>query len=242
MHEGQQNSRGWGRILICFAYFGILFSLFGIATTWYYRIGIEKAVNGVIDSLDQILINTNDGLLFIDSTLDVASGNLEIISSTLDNLIITLDNISDSLDASADLIGGDLRETILDTQVAVNSASQSAGLVDNTLRFIAAIPLLGADYRPDVPLSTSLAQVSESLTDVPEAFLEIEQFIRETEGGMDNFQSYINALSKDTQNFDDTLIKSQALLTEYERIFSDLRSNFQKFENTRPHSCWLQAL
>ena len=223
-----KNSRGWGGILIYFAYLGILFSLFGIATTWYYRIGIEKAVNGVIDSLDQILINTNDGLLFIDSTLDVASGNLEIISSTLDNLIITLDNISDSLDASADLIGGDLRETILDTQVAVNSASQSAGLVDNTLRFIAAIPLLGADYRPDVPLSTSLAQVSESLTDVPEAFLEIEQFIRETEGGMDNFQSYINALSKDIQNFDDTLIKSQALLTEYERIFSDLREQFSE--------------
>ena len=155
--------------------------------------------------------------------------NLEIISSTLDNLIITLDNISDSLDASADLIGGDLkRNNPRYPGVAVNSASQSAGLVDNTLRFIAAIPLLGADYRPDVPLSTSLAQVSESLTDVPEAFLEIEQFIRETEGGMDNFQSYINALSKDIQNFDDTLIKSQALLTEYERIFSDLREQFSE--------------
>ena len=25
-----------------FCLFGILFSLFGIATTWYYRIGIEK--------------------------------------------------------------------------------------------------------------------------------------------------------------------------------------------------------
>lgn len=220
------NSRRWGRILIYFAYFGILFSLFGIATTWYFRVGIEKAVNRVMDSLDQILINTNDGLIFIDSTLDVASGNLEIISETLDTLIITFDKISGSLDASADLIGGDLRETILDTQVAVTSASQSAGLVDNTLRFISAIPLLGADYRPDVPLGISLAQISESLTDVPESFLGIEHFIRETEGSMGNLQSDITALSKDIQNFDGTLKKSQALLAEYELIFSDLQEQF----------------
>jgi methyl-accepting chemotaxis protein len=212
------------------AFIGILFSIFGIATTWYYRPRIQDTVFGILDSFDLILTNTNDGLLIIDGTLDVAADNLEIISGTLDNLTTTIDNISVSLESSANLIGGDLRETIIDTQTALYSAAQSAGLVDNTLRFIAAIPLLGADYRPEVPLSTSLEQVSESLNDVPEAFLEIEKYILETDDGMANLQSDISDLSKEIQNFEDALIDTQTLLTDYGIIFEDMRAQFSEIK------------
>lgn len=222
--KNKSEKRGLGNFLMLIAGLGIIFSMLGIAITWYYRPKIQQTVFGVFDSIDQILINTNDGLVIIDNTLVVAADNLQIIMGTFDNLNTTLDTISISLESSAELIGGDLRETLLDTQTALSSAAESAGLIDNTLRFIASIPLLGADYRPEVPLSTSLQNVSESLNDVPESFLEIEGYIRETEGGIDNLQADITELSGDILNLEVALLESQIVLTEYQSIFEDLRT------------------
>lgn len=240
--KNKSNKRGLGNLLILIALIGILFSIFGIATTWYYRPRVLGTVFGIIDSIDQILVNTNDGLVIIESTLEASATNLEIIISTLDNLKETLDNISVSLGSSADLIGGDLHETIIDTQTALNSAAQSAGLVDNTLRFIAAIPLLGADYRPEVPLSTSLGQVSESLNDIPEAFLEIEQNIRDTEGSMDDLQTDVSDLSNDIQDFEVSLLGAQVVFSEYGLIFEDLREQLSTIKEQTATFLWVTSI
>lgn len=227
------SGRGLGTLLILIAFLGVIFSIFGMAVTWYYRPRIQEAVFTVIDSMDQIIENTNDGLLILDSTLEGAADNLHVISSTLENLNTTIDNISISLESSADLIGGDLRLTIIDTQTALSSAAMSAGLVDNTLRFIAAIPLLGADYRPEVPLSTSLEQVSESLNDVPGSFLEIEQYIRETQDGMVTLQTDVTELAEDIQDYEHDLFVAREILTDYELIFIDIR---EQLSDLREHT------
>jgi methyl-accepting chemotaxis protein len=240
--KNKPNNRGLGKLLIFIATIGIIFSIFGITTTWYYRPRIRDTVFGIIDSFDQILANTSDGLTIIDSTLDASTGNLQIIISTLDNLKGTFDNISVSLGSSADLIGGDLRETIIDTQIALNSAAQSAGLIDNTLRFIASIPLLGADYRPEVPLSTSLEQVSESMNDIPEAFLEIEQYIRETEGSMDDLQTDVSELSGDIQEFEKALIDAQIVFSEYGLIFEDMREQLLIIKAQTATFLWVTSI
>jgi hypothetical protein len=218
------EKRGLGALLIFIAWFGIIFSIFGMAVTWYYRPRIQATVFGLIDSLDDIFTNTNDGLIIIDGTLESASDNLSTISGTLENLNTTMDNISVSLESSADLIGGDLRTTIIDTQIALSSAADSAQLIDNTLRFIASIPLLGADYQPEVPLSISLAQVSESLDGVPTSFLEIEQFIRDTEGSITVLSTDVTNLANEIGSYESDLSGAQNILTEYTLIFDDLRN------------------
>ncbi len=227
------QKRGLGTFLIFIAILGVLFSVFGIAATWYYRPRIQSAIFGIIDSLDETLLNTNDGLVILDRSLENAEFNLEMISDTLDNLNATIDNIAVSLDSSADLIGGDLRDTIVDTQTALRSAASSAGLVDNTLRFIAAIPLLGADYRPEVPLSLSLEQVAESLDDVPEAFLEIESLIRDTESSMAILNDDVAQLAEDINTYESDLLAAQEILAEYGQIIDDLRT---QLADLRQHS------
>lgn len=221
--KSKPNHRGLGNLLIWIALIGVIFSIFGMGTTWYFRPRIQAAIFTIIDSLDQILVNTKSGLDVLEVTLEGAAQNLDVISATLDNLTNTIDNITLSLDSSADLIGGDLRDTIIDTQVALSSAATSAGLVDNTLRFIASIPLLGADYRPEVPLSTSLENVAESMSEVPQSFLEIESVIRETQTGMEELQADINVLSADIRDYEDALFEAQVILIEYDLIFTDIR-------------------
>lgn len=219
-----------GTLLVLVSIVGIIFSLFGIVTTWYFKPKIQKSIFAMINSIDQVLTNTDDALIVLDSTFESAVGNLDILWMTIANLDTTIENISDSLVSSADLIGGDLRLTIIDTQTALSSAATSAGLIDNTLRFLAAIPLLGADYRPDVPLSISLEQVSESLDDIPDAFLDIETNIRETEDGMTVLQSDILELAEDLQNYENDLNDARTIISEYGLIIDDFRDQLINIE------------
>ena len=228
------GKNGLGSLLTLIAIIGIFFSLFGIATTWYMKPRIQNLVYMLIDSIDEIMINTDTGLLVLDSALKGAADNLDIISATLENLTSTVDSISVSLGASADLIGGDLRLTIIDTQTALSSAASSAVLIDNTLRIIAALPLM-PDYQPDVPLSISLEQVSESMDSVPESFLNIEQYIRETEEGMQLLKTDATQLATDIRTYENDLFDARSILTEYDLIIDDLReqlSNFRSYTAT----------
>lgn len=229
------GKQGLGTIFIIIAIVGIIFSILGIALTWYYKPRVEATIFVVVDSFDQILDNTEAGLIVLDSTLESAIDNLDTMSVTLLNLNTTIDSISDSLVSSADLIGGDLRVTMIDTQIALSSAATSAEIVDNTLRFIAAIPLLGADYRPDVPLSISLESVSESLNDIPEAFLDIEQYIRETDDGMIGLKADVSELAIEIGNYEEDLHEAQSVISEYDLIIADLReqlSNIRQYTSS----------
>ena len=227
--KGNQGKKGFGNLLILISIGGIIFSILGIGVTWYFMPRVQDSVFVIVDLIDQIFINTEAGLDVLDNALESAIDNLDTISLTLLNLNIAIDSISDSLNSSADLIGGDLRITIIDTQTALSSAASSAGLVDNTLRFIAAIPLLGADYRPEVPLSESLLQVSESLEEVPEAFTEIEQYIRETEEGMVNLKEDITELAIEIEEYEQDLIAAKEIISEYDLVIDDLREQLSDF-------------
>jgi methyl-accepting chemotaxis protein len=232
--KNKSSRKGLGSILALIAIIGVIFSILGIATIWYIKPRIQNSILMLVDSIDQILINTDDGLLVLDNALQVAVDNLDLISATLDNLNTTIDSISVSLGSSADLIGGDLRLTIIDTQTALSSAASSAVLIDNTLRIIAALPLM-PDYRPDVPLSISLEQVSESMDDVPQSFLDIAQYIRETDEGMLLLKSDVTLLANDIRAYENDLLDARSILNEYNLIIADLReqlSNFRSFTAT----------
>ncbi len=102
------------------------------------------------------------------NVIDLTKTNILTIETTIDNLDETLISVSDSLDTSAVLLGDDLRQTIMETQTALSSASTSAKIIDNTLVFLASVPFIGVEYQPDVPLHTSLEQVAANLDDIPE--------------------------------------------------------------------------
>lgn len=218
-------------ILSIIAIIGILFSITGIGLTWYITPKIQKSLFLFIDILDQTLINTNQGLIVVKSALDSSKDNLNIITNTLDTLPDTVENISDSLTSAADLIGGDLKNTIGDTQTALSSAATSAELIDNTLKFIAAIPLLRADYRPEVPLSVSLENVSESLDGIPESFVEIQTYINDSGAGLMQLKSDATELSRSVGEFDAVIIDAQNIVVEYNQIVEDLRDQLAQLRS-----------
>ncbi len=229
-HETRKTSA----LLSLIAIIGILFSIIGIGLTWYITPKVQGSVTLLIDILDQTLTNTNDALIVVKNALESTNENLNVIGNTLETLPDTIENISNSLQSSADLIGGELKDTIIDTQTALSSAASSAGLIDNTLKFIAAIPLLGADYRPEVPLSVSLKSVAESLDGIPESFVEIQTFINDSGESLVQLKSDATDLSNSVREFDSVIKDAQKVVMEYNQIVENLQeqlTNLRSFSS-----------
>ena len=217
--------RKLGKILIIFSSLGLLFSLAGIAVSWMIKPDLQSGFVTVIDTLEDTLENTDEGLLVLDSALENTKSNLGIISSTFDSLDGTIDGILQSLDSSAVLVGDDLRQTILETQIALSSAATSAELIDKTLSIIAAIPFLGAKYQPEVPLHTSLETVAGSMDDIPKSLESMEESLSATSEGLGLLNENLTTLSEDLNKFEEDLGDAQDVLIEYRRIIVDIEGN-----------------
>ncbi len=222
--------RLFGKLLIIISAAGILFSITGISITWIIGPNLKRNLSGLLESFTETLVTTNNGLSILDGAVLDSLANLELIESSLDALGGTIEDLSSSLESSGDLIGDDLRLTILDTQTALSSAAASAVLIDKTLKIIDGIPFIGADYQPDVPLHTSLEQVAGSLEDVPESLETIEQNLNNTAAGLDTLQVDLLALGENIAGMDQDLQNAQKVIGDYQAIVSDIE---QKTEGLR---------
>jgi len=223
--------RIFGIALIIFSALGILFSIAGIASIWIIRPRINHALLVLLDSFDETLVTTGNGLDVLDNAVLDSITNLGIIENSLNDLGETLDVVSSSLESSATLIGDDLRLTIIETQTALNSASTSAILIDNTLKAVASIPLIGKDYQPDVPLHTSLQQVAGNLEDVPESLESIEQSLDDTVSGLDSLKQDLSTLSENIGSIEKDLEDAQLVIDDYYDIIEKVSLKSDNLRN-----------
>ena len=126
-----------------------------------------------------------------------------------------MEGVSDSLETSSDLIGDDLKQTVLGTQASLDSAAVTAELIDKALSFLARIPLLGVDYDPEVPLHISLEQVANDLEHFPATLEQIESGLNTTTDGLELLQSDLLELSDQIQDIEDDLESAQEILKKF---------------------------
>lgn len=197
---------------------GLLFSALGIGFLWVVRPRLQTAIIEFIDTIDLTLNNTNQSLTLLDDVIELTKGNIGTLQTTIDNLDGTIVSLSDSLDTTSVLIGDDLRQTVIESQTALSSAATSAELIDNTLFFLASVPFIGADYQPEVPLHTSLANVAGNLEDIPGSLESVEQTLGEAADGLDTLNTDLNTLVEDIQGFEQDLDDAQTVIEEYNDI------------------------
>jgi methyl-accepting chemotaxis protein len=228
------SRRTAGVILSILAALGIIFSLAGIASIWILRPRVTKALGGTLETLQAALGITGSGIGTLRGTLQGTKEDFVLLQSSLDNIQMTAESTSDSLEASANLVGDDLTLTITDTQTALDSAAASAELIDDTLDFLAAIPLLGLDYQPDTPLHLSLTQISSGLEEVPEQLQEIETNLNTTATGLDTFAADLGSLSESLAHFTGDLDDAEGLLDDYDLILTDATGRLTSLQNRLP--------
>lgn len=225
-----------GIAFIIISSLGILFSLIGITAMWVVRPRIYEASITLIGSMDESLDTTDEVLSILNSILENSKTTLATIEETFTGLEDTIESTSSSLDSSASLVGDDLRLTLLETQTALSSAASSAELIDNTLSILASIPLIGADYQPDVPLHISLSQVASSLEDIPESLEDFEQNLTDTAQGLDTLNENLSEITENIDEFSGDLEDAQQVLIDYRQIIemtkqrnANLRNNLSLY-------------
>lgn len=229
-----QTRQRLGLILIIIALIGLLFSLVGITTPWIVKPRIMQNLLESLELFDQTLHTTGEGLAVMDSAIENAKTDLTTIVVTFENVDGTFDSVSASLSSSATLIGDDLRTTVNDAQIALNSSSSSAELIDKTLSFLAAIPLIGINYQPEVPLHISLAQVADSFETIPDSLEEIEQGLSDTSMGIEALKSNLSTISADIMLLDNDLEDAQSVLLDYQSTLDQILAKTTLIKDNLP--------
>lgn len=223
--------RRFGRVLIVLASLGLLFSLVGAISIWIIRPRLQLGLGQTLDLFQATLTTTEDGILVLNSALENSHSNLDLIEGSLDELGTTMLNVSTSLDTSATLVGDDLRQTIIETQVALSSAADSAKFIDDTLAFIAALPFVGADYQPEAPLHIGLEQVASSLDEIPDSLETLEGNLSDTAAGLEAFSTDLATLSENMTAFSADLDDAQTTLQDYDSIVQQALEKLERLED-----------
>ncbi len=220
-----------GKILIVLAAAGMIFSLAGIAAIWFLRPGATQHISNTLDIFHATLITSGDAVDVLSGVVDKAENDLGLIQASLDSLGTSIDGISTSLATSSALIGDDLSLTVNQTQIALSSAATSAKIIDDTLSFLASVPLLGADYEPDVPLHISLTQVADSLEDVPGSLDSLESNLNTTSEDLTAFSEDLAILADNLGTFSEDLIETKGVLAEYDAIIASATTKLETFQS-----------
>ena len=205
-------------LILILSALGLLFSIAGIILIWALRPSVVNSAYSVTEILLNVLSTTDDGLIVLDSTLENATDDLAIIETSFSSLDSTFENVATSLENSSDLIGDDLRLTVIDSQTALSSAASSAEIIDTTLSIISRIPLVGADYQPDIPLHTSLTQVAGTLGTIPDSLDEIETSLDDTAESLLVTKSTLSDLANNINALEEHLENAQVVLSNYRQI------------------------
>lgn len=232
--EKSRFSRLTGVIYVVGALFGLLISVGGLAVLWSTKGTVTRAVNDSVDLASRTLDATRITIGVVSESLEQASTNLELINEIIVDVASSIEDSNGLLTTTAGLVGNDMVGFVEETQESLATVQTSARLVDDTLRFISGIPIIGGRYRPEVPLQDSVAEVSRSLEPLPESFGKIKRELDVSAANLDVVQREVERLGEQVEEIDTSLNDAIDVVDRYRLLMVDLRDRFDVFERYLP--------
>ena len=227
-----------GVLLLFAATLGWVVSISGLVLFYRAKPKIAESLDSSIDLLARTLDATDNMLAVAGSTLLQAEDDITRIEVTTGDVSVTIGSTSAISEDFADLAGEDIPRLVEDIQTALESMQTSAKLIDDTLGFIAGIPLIGARYKPTVPLEDSVAQVSESLDDIPRVLSRMESNLELTAGSLEAVEADIESLSESIGEIKTSLATAQEVMVEYQSIVDEAQAGLENVKTGLP--VWLR--
>jgi methyl-accepting chemotaxis protein len=229
------SKRFWGFAFVIAGSVGALFVIYGIVQVWRARSAGEKIVaETMVVAIDTIQA-TEEGLDVIQGLVERTSGDVMLLESSIQTLTLTIDNSNLVLGSLSALTGTDLPATIIATQASLTSAQTSAALIDDVLGAMAGIPLLGLGaYQPEVPLSTALGEISESLDPINPSLESISDNLAGTSLNLEALGSELGRVTETTREISATLAGAREVIADYQTIAQDLSVRAERIQEQAP--------
>lgn len=238
--KNSDNSKLFGSILMLTGILGIILSLSIITATWLSRGPIQNFLSNLYESIDSTILTTKNGLTLIDGALSETEESLTTVSSSLTTLTDSLSNLSQvSLD-SGQLIGNNFVDIVNNAQSSLDSSSSAAKLIDDTLNVLSSIPLLGLDFRPKVPLHTSLTNLSADFNLLPDNLKTIESSLIEISLNVDDLRLSVESMNTQIIDIKSQIEPAKDIITSYQKTTDQMSAAIDHLQTSTPK--WLTIL
>ncbi len=224
-----------GFLLIVSAISGMAISIFGVIGLWRVEANLKTRIDETLALLDTTLQTTSDGL-------SVASRSLEQADSALASLHIALQAAQGSveetlplLDTLSEVTTQELPQTISKSQQAIQSAQNSAKIIDSTLSALASIPLIGLrGYDSTRPLSGSLAELSRSLDPIASSLASIEEPLATSKDSLAAIGKSTSEMAQDLTDIRASLGQALQVTAQYQSVVATLQQKVVTARNNAP--------
>ena len=232
--------RAIGVILLTLAFIGIGMCIVGAFFVIRAKLVlIDRSVSALSLVLKTIDV-TEEGLVSASQATDSAIESVNNLEGSIKTTSSTLNNSIHFLDTAAILSGKTFPDTITATREALDSAAKSAKLVDDTLSFIATIPLVGKQYNPEKPMSQALTEVSISLSNLPDTFKGVEDDFIEIKQNMNEMQTQLTQAQTQMEKIRGSLDTAKKVISKYQDMLKELKPYFLDMKELLPK--WLNGL
>ncbi|MEW5869648.1 MAG: hypothetical protein AB1894_10260 [Chloroflexota bacterium] len=225
-------SRSLGILLIAAAVGGLAFSLLGLVSIWRSKPALEANLLSGTKLLNDTLQTSIQGLGLIQASLGEVAGGLGILQGALDTTAQTLQSSQPLVDGITGLMATDLPDMIRATQSSLDSAQESALVIDAVLGALSFLP--GVDYHPEKPLNEALREVSTSLDDLPQALTDMEGDLKETSRNLEIAQSDLAEISSSVEQINTSLQDFDGVILSYNTSLITVQKQLQALQTRLP--------
>jgi len=219
---------------------GVIFSLTVITATWLIKGKLENNLANSYKTISSAILNTKDGLTLIGEALSEAEQSLTVVGSSLTTLNDSLFNLSEVSSDSGTLIGTNFVEIVDNAQTSLDSSASGAKLIDDTLNLLSSIPLLGLDFRPKVPLHTSLLDLSTNLNLLPENLHTIESYLAEISLNLGELRLSVELMNTQVSDLISQVNQAKDIIAGYQQTADEIGDEISHLGKLT--SSWLTVL
>jgi peptidoglycan hydrolase CwlO-like protein len=208
-----------GVTLIIAAILGLLFSVAGIAAVWVIEPRIESSLNHALVIGGSVLDTSAEALTIADRTLSTTISSMDSLKGAVESASKTFDQISPLADTLSKLSKDTLPGTLKAAQTSLNSAAESAKVIDNVLGALNSIPFMPKDlYNPKVPLHESLGNVANSLNDYLGSLETTQKSLAEATGSLAGIQAQLDGMATQIGNIGTSMKDAQGVVQKYQAL------------------------
>ena len=230
-----------GYLMMIVALVGVIFTIYLGFRIWRVRPALKEIAVSNISLIKDMVRTTNDLLEIVNGTLSNASSELDVLLKSLLSLSNILQDTEPLIDSIQELTGTTLPGTIDATQVSLTTAQESADIIDNLLRALSRIPFFPGDpYNPDVPLSESLAQISNSLEEIKPSMMNIQTNLDSTKENIGQIDTNLTDISENARQISQNLTDAQETIQQYQRYMTEAETRLDKAEEAAP--TWINRI
>lgn len=227
-----------GIVFVAGAVFGLIISAGGLIGLWTSKAGVTGQATGMVVLANSTLTVARELNGANITALEAASKNMDSIDEMVSDLAGMLEESSSTASSASSIVGGDMVNFVDGTKASLDAVQNSAKAVDAMLNKINAIPLLGpwlgSGYDPDVPLQSSVAEVSRSLDALPEALSKISRDLDVSSANIATIQAEIEVLDGQVSAIQKSLDGARSAASQYQALLGEMQERCASFEARLP--------